>query len=77
MTYQELQKLVETVAQANRTFTNAEFESLERNSDGDIIELASCFFLISETQRDGLSEDDYSRMDNYEEDMRCMMEEFS
>jgi hypothetical protein len=76
MTYQELDNMIEKAAQANRSFTDAEFKSLDRNADGDILELASCFFLISDAQKEQITGDDWTRIDEYEEDMRCMMAEF-
>jgi hypothetical protein len=63
----------EAIADKNRKFTNAEFKSLDRNADGDIIDLSECFFLISPSQVEQLSCDDWSRIQDYEEELRCLM----
>ena len=61
----------------NRTkkFSNAEFSRLQRNTDGDIVELSTCFFWLTGSQHDKLSEDDWSRYEEYQEDLRCLMDE--
>jgi hypothetical protein len=61
----------------NRTkkFTNAEFSALERNADGDVLELSSAFIWMTKSQSEKLSGDDYSRFDDYQEEMRCMIAE--
>lgn len=53
-----------------------EFDALDRNPDGDIIDLGSAYPFITEEQRDRLSGDDWSRMDDLDEEVRCMMAEF-
>jgi len=60
----------------NRTtkFTNKEFKALERNEDGDILDdLESGYTWMTTTQIDNLSGDDYSRVDDYREEMRYMI----
>ena len=53
-------------------FTNTEFESLERNTDGDIIELCDAFIWLTDSQIERLSEDDSSRFEDYSEELRCL-----
>lgn len=53
--------------------SDAEFDSLSRNADGDIIELSTAYPFITADQRDRLSGDDWSRMDELDEEMRCLM----
>ena len=55
--------------------TNQKFAALARNADGDIIALADVFFKLTPAQVERLSEDDYSRYDDYQEELRCMMAE--
>lgn len=57
-------------------FTNAEFAALARNDDGDIIDLSSNFMFFKEGQIKRLTGDDFSRVDDYREEVRCMMAEF-
>ena len=72
-TYKELEVVVEEQAKKDSNLTAEQFSNLARNIEGDIIDLSLCFFLISDSQRKELSEDDWSRMDMLEEDLRCMM----
>lgn len=58
-----------------KKYTMKEFNAIERNSDGDILDTWEHFPLITEKQRKLLSDDDYSRYENYLEEMRCMMHE--
>ncbi len=54
--------------------TDAEFEALERNADGDVtddLEVTNIF--MTEAQIERLTGDDQSRVEEYKEDMRCMM----
>ena len=59
-----------------KNFTMAEFRAIPRNSDGDIIDLFDAYPFITGMQRLLLTDDDWSRMDEYDEEVRCMMEEF-
>jgi len=54
-------------------FTNAEFAALDRNADGDIIELglAACF--VTDKQRTKLTGDDQSRMGDHDEEMSFLL----
>jgi hypothetical protein len=54
-------------------FTAAEFAGLERNTNGDLIELDRAYPFISDKQRDALTGDDMSRMDNLDEELRYLM----
>lgn len=55
----------------------SEFKALKRNLDGDIVNLADIFFRLSPAQVEALSGDDYSRYDDYSEELRCLQEEFA
>ena len=58
-------------------FTNKEFRELARNDDGDIIDdLGMACIWMTAAQVNKLTGDDYSRVDDYREEMRCMMAEF-
>ena len=48
----------------------SEFKALKRNEDGDIIDLADIFYRLSPAQIEALSGDDYSRYDDYSEELR-------
>lgn len=60
-----------------KTFTTAEFKALPRNADGDIIDLYSVFVWLTPNQVDALSSDDWSRVEDYNEELRCMVAEFA
>lgn len=60
----------------DKSFTDAEFKALTRNGDGDVIDLAECFMWITPAQIERLTGDDQSRVDDYEEEVRCLMAEF-
>jgi len=57
-------------------FTAAEFDALPRNADGDIIDLYDAFVWFTPQQVEALTGDDYSRVDDYEEELRIMAAEF-
>ena len=57
--------------------TNKEFAELARNTDGDLIDLSLAYPFITDAQRDKLTGDDYSRMDDLYEEMRYMMAELA
>ena len=59
-----------------KRFTDAEFKKLDRNVDGDIINLSEDFIWLTDSQKKRLTGDDYSRVDDYEEEMRCMIHDF-
>lgn len=57
--------------------TNTEFKSINRNEAGDILDdLAELQIWMTPKQREQLSCDDYSRAEENDEEMRCMMAEF-
>ena len=58
-------------------FTPEEFDALPRNADGDIIDLYDAFIWFTPKQVDALTGDDYSRVDGYNEELRCMAAEFA
>jgi len=60
----------------NRKMTNTEFKSLDRYDNGDIKDLAVAQIFMTEGQRGKVSEDDFSRLDDNDEEMRCLMAEF-
>lgn len=60
-----------------KKYTMKEFKAIKRNSDGDIINTWEHFPLITEKQRSLLSDDDWSRYENYQEEMRCMMHDLA
>ncbi len=57
-------------------FTNAEFRAIPRNSDGDIIDFEDAAVFITAAQRDKLTGDDQSRMEDFDEELRCLRAEF-
>ena len=57
-------------------FTNAEFDAIPRNSAGDIIDLQDAYPFITEAQRDRLTGDDWSRMQEIDEEIMCELAEF-
>lgn len=57
-------------------FTDEEFKALPRNADGDIMNLYDAFVWFTPEQVEALTGDDYSRVDDYEEELRCMAAEF-
>ena len=59
-----------------KPFTTSEFKAIPRNSDGDILDLTDAYPFITVKQRLLLSEDDYSRMDDLDQEMAVMAQEF-
>lgn len=57
--------------------TNAEFSKLARNADGDIIDLVSAYPFITDAQREKLTSDDWSRMQELDEEMEYLLAEFA
>ncbi|USM11461.1 hypothetical protein vBCbaSRXM_16 [Citromicrobium phage vB_CbaS-RXM] len=53
-------------------FNDNEFSCLARNADGDIIDLSLAYPFITEAQRERLTGDDQSRMDDYDEEARVL-----
>jgi len=58
----------------NKNFTDAEFKALPRNDDNDVIDLYGSFIRMTPAQIDALTGDDQSRVDDYEEELRYMIE---
>jgi hypothetical protein len=59
-----------------KMFTDAEFRAIPRDSAGDIVDLYDAYAFIAERHREQLSEDDWSRMIEYDEESAIMMAEF-
>jgi hypothetical protein len=57
-------------------FTNEEFDAIARNEDGDILDLCDAYPFITEAQRDRLTGDDWSRMQEIDEDVLCELADF-
>ena len=58
-------------------FTNDEFAALPRNAGGDIIPLAEgAFIWLTDDQKERLTGDDQTRLDDLEEEVRVMAAEF-
>ncbi len=57
-------------------FTNEEFKNLNRYENGDIKNLSMNFMWITNDQRDQVSDDDWSRIGEYEEECRFEIAEF-
>jgi hypothetical protein len=57
-------------------FSDAEFAAIPRNADGDILDLYDAFPFITDAQREKLTGDDQSRMEDYDEEIRVMRAEF-
>lgn len=55
--------------------TDAEFDALPRNEDGDIIDLSKAYVFITDEQREKLTGDDWSRMIDLDEEMSCLIAE--
>jgi hypothetical protein len=53
----------------NRHLTNTEYLNLFRNSDGDIINLSPAFLLMTDAQKEQLTGDDWSRIQELEEEL--------
>lgn len=55
-------------------FTDAEFDALERYENGDlkVTDFAFHVLFMTEDQRDRLSDDDWSRAIEADEEMRCL-----
>lgn len=57
-------------------FTNTEFDAIPRNEAGDIIDLHDAYPFITEAQRDRLTGDDWTRMQEIDEEILCELAEF-
>lgn len=46
--------------------TSKEFRQLKRNADGDVVNLYNIFHLLTDKQIDRLTDDDWSRVNEYQ-----------
>ena len=53
--------------------TAKEFRQLERNADGDVVNLYNIHHLLSKKQIDTLSDDDWSRVIEYDLELDAMI----
>tara|TARA_S200002703_G_C3748900_1_gene230395 strand:+ start:134 stop:310 length:177 start_codon:yes stop_codon:yes gene_type:complete len=51
--------------------TAKEFKQLERNADGDIVNLYNIHHLLNDKQIDSLTDDDWSRVNEYQLDLQA------
>ncbi len=58
-----------------KKLTTQQFKDLARNNDGDIELLSTINSRLTPAQIKRLSEDDFSRNQDLDEDMRCMMDD--
>lgn len=56
-------------------FSDTEFEAIPRYSNGDIIDLFDAFCFITDSQREKLTGDDWSRFNEYEIELKYMASE--
>lgn len=54
-------------------FSAAEFRAIPRNSNGDIIDLFDAYSFITTDQRSELSDDDWSRVLDLDEEVGCLL----
>jgi hypothetical protein len=62
-----------------KKFTNQEFNSLKRYDCGDLTETfweSGDWLLLKDNQKDKLSNDDYLRLDEHQEELRCIIDDF-
>ena len=57
-------------------FTNAEFNALSRNDDGEIENLSDHFVWLTEKQIDRLSDDDWMRVCELQEEIEIIKADF-
>ena len=63
------------MTERTKKFTNIEFKNLPRYANGDLTNLAEDFIWITDSQVRRLSEDDFFRIDEYQEEMSYMAED--
>ena len=56
----------------NNVYTNNQFDSLKRYPNGDIIDLYEVHIFLSDKQIDKLTEDDWSRVIEYQSELDYM-----
>ena len=54
-----------------------DFARLERYPNGDVVDLYNIHHLLTEKQVDQLSEDDWSRVQEYQDELRMMIYELT
>lgn len=59
-----------------KCFTNAEFNSLSRNDEGEIINLSDHFVWLTDKQINRLSGDDWMRVCELQEEVEIMKADF-
>ena len=59
-----------------KKFTNKEFNELERDSDGDVVCLSTAFVWVTDTQKETLTDDDHSRLNEYNEELSYLIADF-
>jgi hypothetical protein len=57
-------------------FTSVEFDAIPRYPNGDIIELTAAYPFITDYQREKLTDDDWSRMIELDEEISYLAAEF-
>lgn len=55
---------------------NTDFNMLPRNERGDIINLSTVFLDLTDAQIDRLSDDDWTRVQEYQEEIEIMKADF-
>lgn len=55
--------------------TQQEFAGLKRYPNGDVVDLYNIHHLLTEKQVDRLSDDDWSRVQEYQDELRMMIYE--
>ena len=74
---QSMQETLDAILYPDREgkLTDAEFDALPRYDNGDIYDLAMAQIYMTPAQRDRVSEDDFTRLDDNDEEIRIMMAE--
>ena len=52
-----------------KKYSMKEFKALDRNSDGDLLDMFEHFLLLTDAQVELLTEDDWSRYHDYQEEL--------
>lgn len=52
--------------------SDKDFDNLSRNEDGDILNLSNVYYRMTEEQLERLSDDDWSRVNEYELEMEYL-----
>ena len=55
--------------------TQKEFAGLKRYPNGDVVDLYNIHYLLTDKQIDRLSDDDWSRVQEYQDELRMMIYE--